>query len=57
MKGHAQFLIKDNKGYSQLFFQVSKTYSQRKEKGIWNMFEDGINIKMTATSCFLFLRN
>jgi len=50
------FLQKTTKVAITFSFQESKTHSQRKEKGIWNMFEDGMNTKMTATSCFLFLR-
>jgi len=37
-------------------FQVSRRFLLKKEKGTWNIFEDGINIKMIATFYFLFSR-
>jgi len=37
-------------------FQVSRRFLLKKEKGTWNIFEDCINIKMTATFHFLFSR-
>ena len=37
-------------------FQVSRRYLPKTEKVTWNIFEDGINIKMTTTFCLLFLK-